>query len=281
MSKCIVIVATKNTRETFYDRALSSIKQQTIQPEHIVIVNDGIPFSGKQEEEIKSILEDNEYTVLSNIYTKGVAGAWNSALKFICETSFNGFIAILDDDDEWDANHLEENLIRANLDSADVVISGLRIINKKTLYSRPLPSKLVPKDFLTGNPGWQGSNTFVSLEVLKTVKGFRNGLLSTNDRDLAFRILSLPDLKISYTNKWTSSWYVDSNDLSLSLPKSKSKVEGLRWFWYLYRTYFEEKDRNTFFERAWKLFQISEKEIRTIRSNKPLQKSLFGDLDVK
>lgn len=280
MSKCIVIVATQNMRKTFFDRALTSIKQQTIRPENIIIVNDGVPFSVEQEEKIKYILDD-KYTVLSNIYTKGAAGSWNSALKFIYESSFNGFVAILDDDDVWDANHLEENLTIAKLESADVVISGLRIINKNTLFSRRLPAELTPKDFLTGNPGWQGSNTFVSMDVLKTVKGFRNGLLSTNDRDLAFRILCLEGLKVSYTNKWTSSWYVDSDDLSLSLPKSKSKVEGLRWFWYLYRTYFEEKDRNIFFERAWKLFQISEKEITTIGSNKPLQKGFFGDLDVK
>lgn len=280
MSKCIVIVATQNMRKTFFERALTSIKQQTIRPENIIIVNDGIPFSVEQEEKIKYILDD-KYTVLPNIYTKGVAGAWNSALKFIYESSFKGFISILDDDDAWDANHLEENLIIAKLESADVVISGLRIINNNTLYTRKLPAKLAPKDFLIGNPGWQGSNTFVSMEVFKTVKGFRNGLLSTNDRDLAFRILSLTDLKVSYTNKWTSSWYVDSDDLSLSLPKSKSKIEGLRWFWYLYRTYFEEKNRNIFFERVWKLFQISEKEITTIGNNKPLQKGLLGDLDVK
>lgn len=280
MSTCIVIVATQNMRETFFDRALTSIGRQTIKPEQIIIVNDGVPFSVKQEEKIKYILEDNDYTIRSNIYTKGAAGAWNSALKFICESSFSGFVSILDDDDEWDANHLEENLTTAKLESADVVISGLRIINRNTLYIRKLPTKLVPKDFLTGNPGWQGSNTFVSMKVFKTVKGFRNGLLSTNDRDLAFRILSLPDLKVSYTNNWTSSWYVDSDDLSLSLPKSKSKVEGLRWFWYLYSTHFEKKDRNVFFERAWDLFQISKKEITTIGSNKPLQKNLFGDLDV-
>lgn len=280
MSRCIVIVATQNMRETFFDRALTSINQQTIQPERIIIVNDGVPFSVKQENKIKYILEDNEYTVLSNIYTKGAAGAWNSALNFICESSFHGFIAILDDDDKWDENHLELNLSIAKAESADVVISGLRIINKYTLYQRKLPTKLVPKDFLTGNPGWQGSNTFVSMEVFKTVKGFRNGLLSTNDRDLAFRILCLPNLKVSYTNEWTSSWYIDSDDLSLSLPKSKSKVEGLRWFWYLYSTYFEEKDRNIFFERIWNLFKISKKEITIIGSNKPFKKNLLGDLDV-
>jgi len=280
MKKCIVIIATQNIRETLYSRALKSIREQTVKPKQIIIINDNIPFSDQQKKRISSILDKNDYEILSNNYTKGAAGAWNSALKYISTLSYNGYIAILDDDDEWDKNHLELNLRIAQIESSDVVVSGLRIIKDGIHLSRELPNQLLPKHFLIENPGWQGSNTFVLMKVFKMVKGFRNGLLSTNDRDLAFRILCLSNIKISYTNRWTSTWYIDSKYESLSSSKSESKLEGLRWFWYIYNSYFDEKDRNVFFERAWKLFKITKKNIITIEKNKPKQKNLFGDLDV-
>jgi len=280
MRKCIVIIATQNIRETLFNRSLKSVKEQTVEPTQIIIVNDGIQFSNQQIKKINSILNNNAYKILSNKYTKGAAGAWNSALKYINKFSYNGYIAILDDDDQWDKNHLELNLKIAQTESSDVVVSGLRVVKDGVLFPRALPNQLLPKHFLSGNPGWQGSNTFVAMKILKKVKGFRNGLLSTNDRDLAFRILLLPNIKVSYTNQWTSTWYIDSKSLSLSSSKSKSKLEGLRWFWYLYNSYFDEEDRIIFFERAWKLFKITKEEIIMLKKNKPIKKNLLGDLNV-
>lgn len=159
------------------------------------------------------------------------------------------------------------------------MISGLRMIKNGIDSKRKISTNLFPKDFLIGNPGWQGSNTFVSFEILKKIKGFRNGLLSTNDRDLAFRILSVPGINIAYTNKWTSNWFHESDQNSLSLPRSNSKILGLQWFWYIYREFFNKKMEEAFFKRADKCFGIKEIEIKNIIYI-PKNKTLEGDFCV-
>lgn len=275
-----VLITTQNTRTSFFKRALPSITLQSIRPKYVIIVNDGTPFTSQEKEKLKLILSSFEYVVLFNSFTTGAAGAWNSGIQYLYNKNFNGYVAILDDDDEWHENHIQLNLKQANDYNADVVISGLKMVQKDKLLPRCLPLNLKPQDFLTGNPGWQGSNTFVSMKTLKKVKGFRNGLLSTNDRDLAFRILSLPNIKVAYTNQWTASWHHDVDNNSLSLPKSKSKVQGLQWFWYLYQRFFTAEQRKDFFDRANCYFEISKEEIISIGENKPINTTLYGDLNV-
>ncbi|PUE64856.1 hypothetical protein B0175_10650 [Arcobacter lacus] len=155
----------------------------------------------------------------------------------------------------------------------------MRMIKKGIVSKRKIPTNLLSSDFLVGNPGWQGSNTFVSFEILKKVKGFRNGLLSTNDRDLAFRILSIPGLNVAYTNKWTSTWFHESDPNSLSIPRSYPKILGLQWFWYIYKEFFNKELEKAFFERADKCFGIKEIEIKNIKYI-PINKTLVGDFSV-
>lgn len=277
--ECSIIVTTCNRRSSLYSKALYSISLQTLKPKHIVIVNDGEQFNSQENQQISTILKDCEYYIIKNSYSEGAAGSWNSGLKHLIKLSFLGYVALLDDDDTWDNNHLELNMECTKKNQADVVVSGLRMIKDNKDIGRKFPSNIKANDFLKGNPGWQGSNTFVSIETFKKIKGFRNGLKSTNDRDIAFRILSLPNIKIVYTNKWTSSWFHESDNYSLSLPRSDSKIEGLQWFWYIYKRFYDNETENDFFNRAAKCFGIQKYEIINIKI-KPKNTSLLGDLDV-
>jgi len=112
---------------------------------------------------------------------------------------------------------------------------------------------LCDRDFLTGNPGWQGSNTFVSLPLLRAAGCFREGLQSLNDRDLALRLLRQPQAKPAVTNRWTATWYSDTCG-SLSEYGSPGKLHGLRQFWRLYRDDFTHEETKLYFERASRLF---------------------------
>lgn len=168
----------------------------------------------------------------------------------------------------------------AKSNKADVVISGLRMIKNGVDSKRKFPNRLTANDFLIGNPGWQGPNTFVSLEVFKKIKGFRNGLLSTNDRDIAFRILNIPKINVAYTRKWTASWFRESDENSLSIPRSNSKILGLQWFWYIYKDFFDKEAKEAFFKRANKCFGIKEEEIKNIKYV-PANKTMLGDLDIE
>ena len=277
--ECSIIVTTCNRRSSLYSKSLYSISLQTLKPKYIIIVNDGEQFNSQENQQISTILKDCEYYIIKNSYSEGAAGSWNSGLKHLIKLSFLGYVALLDDDDTLDNNHLELNMECAKKNQADVVVSGLRMIKDNKDIGRKFPSNIKANDFLKGNPGWQGSNTFVSIETFKKIKGFRNGLKSTNDRDIAFRILSLPNIKIVYTNKWTSSWFHESDNYSLSLPRSDSKIEGLHWFWYIYKRFYDNETENDFFNRAAKCFGIQKYEIINIKI-KPKNTSLLGDLDV-
>lgn len=59
------------------------------------------------------------------------------------------------------------------------------------------------------------------------VNGFTDGMPSTNDRDLAVRLLSLPDLKVAFaSHRMTSTWHIDSQEDALSSPGSSQKRDG-------------------------------------------------------
>jgi hypothetical protein len=139
---------------------------------------------------------------------------------------------LIDDDDEWDSNHLAacESAAKGSELVADVVISGLRIIRGGVEVPRRPLTFVQTEDFLAGNPGWQGSNTFVSLKLLLQVGGFTEGLRSANDRDLAIRILDQPSVRIAFTNRMTARWHLDSQPDAISRRGSEDKRQGLRQF---------------------------------------------------
>ncbi|MBF0562160.1 MAG: glycosyltransferase [Alphaproteobacteria bacterium] len=124
-----------------------------------------------------------------------------------------------------------------------------------------LPVHLTADDFLSGNPGLQGSNTFVALSALERAGDFTDGLPSLNDRDLAVRLLSLPDLQIAYTGEWTANWHHGDDPVSLSAPRSVAKIAGLQAFWRMHGPKMSQDAAAAYFDRAWRFFSVSREEI--------------------
>lgn len=273
------MIATENCREKLYSTCIPSITKQRLLPDVVVLINDGKLFNEIEIDKIKKYFENIKIFFINNKHHKGVSGAWNSGIEYLDSINFFGFVAIIDDDDSWDSNHLQINYKFAKLNNADVVVSGLRMIKNGINLKRKLPVNLTVNDFLIGNPGWQGSNTFISLDILKKVRGFRSGLLSTNDRDLAIRVLNVSNIKIAYTNIWTANWFLELDNKSLSSPKSNSKILGLQWFWYIYQDFFNKEEEDAFFNRAYKYFEIDKKVILNIKVL-PENRTLVGDLNV-
>lgn len=224
------LIATRNKRERLLTRALGSVFQQLCRPELLIVVRDS-SVEGRENREISSgtPLVGNAI-VLFNHNSPGAAGAWNTGLQWLQLQGFDGYVAILDDDDEWDADHLIQCIKTGAQGDADVVLSGLRVLKDGVEIPRAPLSSVTVDDFLAGNPGWQGSNTFVKLEALMRVGGFTDGLPSTNDRDLAVRLLGLPDLKVAFTHRMTATWHIDSQADALSRPGSPEKRAGLLQF---------------------------------------------------
>ena len=199
---------------------------------------------------------------LFNDRTPGVAGTWNAGLAFIAQHWPHCYVAVLDDDDEWSPDHIEACFEAARQTGwPDVVVSGLRLCKDGVEIPRTPPADLSINDFLAGNPGWQGSNTFVSIAAMLEVGGFTEGLASTNDRDLAIRLLSRPRTRIAYTGRHTATWHIESQRQCLSTPGNPAKIKGLAQFLTLHGHRMNTEIQERFFNRALSLFGITKTDI--------------------
>ncbi len=260
MNDVAVLIATRNRVDLLAERALPSVMRQTQRPAVVVVVNDGAKLDRIDRDRLHGIRAGAgvEVVVLPNSRAPGAGGAWNTGIDWLLGHGTGGFVAILDDDDDWDPVHISANLSAS--EDADIRVSGLRMCMGGKLVPRGLIKCLEPRAFLVGNPGWQGSNTFVTLDLLLRVGGFREGLQSLNDRDLAFRLLSDPSATWSVIPQWTATWHADTPG-NLSEPRSDQKLDGLRGFWALYGRAMSAAEARMFFDRALGLFGIEEASI--------------------
>jgi len=274
---CAVVIATKGRHDQLRSISLPSVCRQICSPAKVVLVADACDVSGALAREYALLLGALELVVLANRRAAGAAGAWNTGLDYLQAEKFDGFVALLDDDDAWDENHLSENLAAAQRGGANVVISGLRLMRDGIACERKLPQDFNDRMFLTGNPGWQGSNTFVSLQALRAAGGFRDGMASSNDRDLAIRLLRRSDVRAAYTGKWTATWKMESGRQTLSSPQADSKLRGLRWFWQIYGAEMQLSEAEEFFRRSKKLFGLKRDEIISYMNDCPPHRKPLGD----
>ena len=166
-----------------------------------------------------------------------------------------GNVVVLDDD-EWDDDHLRQCEMGSREVHADVVLPGLRVVKDGVELPRAPLLSISRGDFLAGNPGWQGSNTFVKSRALERAGGFSDGLPSTNDRDLAVRLLGLPDLTVAFTGRMTASWHVRSHGEALSRAGSPEKQAGLLQFFALHGNLMSPEVKTRCRTRARELFGI-------------------------
>ena len=262
MTHIIGLVTTLPRVDALLTTSIPSIARQSRLPDALVIVADqlGLPTDARQA--LRALLPAIEVHFLENTHTTGAAGSWNTGLDFIQLIWPDGYVAILDDDDLWDAEHLALCAsIAEREDWPDVVISGLRIcVEGREIKRRPLKA-LATDDFLIGNPGWQGSNTFVKAKNLLAAGGFRESLVSCHDRDLAIRILDLPGTRISFTGRHTATWNLNTHPNTLSRPGS-NKTNALRHFLAIHGHRMSPDVRQQFMSRCLELFSLSADELQ-------------------
>ena len=102
----------------------------------------------------------------------------------------------------------------------------------------------------------------MKLQAILAARGFRDGLLSLNDRDLAIRLMRLQEVSVAYTDQWTAIWHMRTGEPSLSTPRSRAKIAGLRWFWRIYGNEMSDAESAAFFDRALRLFGVNALEIQ-------------------
>ena len=261
MNNIIVLTATTPRLSLFFKHALPSIINQTHPPAALVLISDTRQISQEEETILQNKLNDIPLYTLTNSHTLGAAGSWNTGIEFISEHFPNSYIAIIDDDDLWYPDHLSSCIANSNLGKADIVLSGINIKINQEIVAVNIPKEITVRDFFIGNPGWQGSNTFIKTKLATKIGGFTDGLISGNDRDLAIRVLETGIAKITYTNMATVEWICNQSPDALSAPGSKQKLIGCAQFLKLHSNKMSAYEIDTYFLRAYELFSLSKEDI--------------------
>jgi len=101
-----VLIATCGRPGLLAQRSLPSVQRQTRRPEFLVVVDDSDPTVRPDNRNIVNDLRLGGAGIIyiANTRTRGASGAWNTGLEWLRRHAGdpnNLFVAVLDDDDEW------------------------------------------------------------------------------------------------------------------------------------------------------------------------------------
>jgi UDPglucose 6-dehydrogenase len=258
--KIIVIIPTKN-RPDKLKRALSSVREQTLLPDEVIVVHEEEdPSQDRTFDVVQDFQGSLNIAFITNQNAKNLSGAANTAINYIHKNSThpdNIYVSFLDDDDWWDRRYLQNNLCYAIETNVEWVISGLIRYDEshpKGIF-QTIPDNISIESFLVSNPNIQGSNLFVRLSSLILIGGFDEALPSTTDRDVCIRLL---DAGVSYGFLRNHLVHHDAFSRSdrLSYPGSQRKMQGTLGFYSKYKDRMNVEQIGEFKERAQKLFGI-------------------------
>lgn len=296
--KFSVIIATSQKRtDWLISRSLLSVYKQTginKSEWNVIIVDDNknqAEFVKIQKQinllrnRLKLTTTDFPTTVIKNRRTQFMSGtgAWNTGVFEANDISPNGFVSILDDDDEYLPNHLCECI--SEIKSETVAIFQ-RLIwrndDKSTMYVDLTKESLTAENFFVGNPGVQGSNMFFKSQNFIEIGGFDETLPNTTDRDLMIRFLwknALNKIEVVETigvNHYNHKREKVNND-------TFRKHQGLDLFYKKYKAHFSEEAYQKSLARAKKHFNYTPKEQIVIcmplkNAEKTVEKAIFSVL---
>ena len=252
-SKIAVLIATSMGRDAqLFGRSLASVLRQTRKPDMIVVVDDNEDntVSGKIRFGLAEL--DVPVVYLENRRTRGFSGtgAWNTGIEYISkEMGKDCHVAILDDDDSWDAEYLEECERAADENTMGVFAYIERSDCGVLRFS---VEDLTVESFLVGDPGVQGSNMFFKARVLLAVGCFDETLRSCADRDLMVRFLSkYPASAVKVVPRKLVNYVAGPHTVSAS---AECKECGLTTFFRKHIGRYDETMLERALTRAEKLF---------------------------
>ena len=252
-----VLITTHKRPCLLKTRSLPSVTSQEFSPSMVILVDDSDENIQETNQKIFNSLIPSGWNpvYLKNSRSKGNAGAWNTGLEWIGKKDRNAWVAILDDDDAWTPKHLS-NCVDAIEKNIEAIVSPLQTIIDGQQLPVKVKSNFTVSDFLRGNPGWEGSNTFLKYSAFQNVRFFDEKLSCTHDRDLAVRLLSKSSFRLKILSESTAKHYIESNRVTLT--NSPKKETGMVQFWRKHSWRMSEVDKVAFRQRAKELFQLPE-----------------------
>jgi hypothetical protein len=272
-----VIIATSQKRtEWLIERSLSSVYNQigidnSNWSVYIIDDNEVETEFTEIQNRIETLrnnlqLKKTEFTttVLKNTRTRFMSGtgAWNTGIIEAHKLYPNGFVSILDDDDEYLPTHLFDCTNEINKNTV-AVLQRMNWQNedKSTMNVDLTKEKLTAENFFIGNPGVQGSNMFFRTQNLMDIDGFDETLPNTTDRDIMIRFLwenDVSQIKV-LENIGIVHYNHNQSKVNNDIPR---KQQGLNLFYQKYKVHFSEEDYKKSLTRAKKYFSYNPVEER-------------------
>jgi glycosyltransferase involved in cell wall biosynthesis len=190
--------------------AIRSVFAQSLQPDEFIVVDDGSTDDGAGAAIVERLAKDHRITFL-----RKPNGRQSAARNFGVMHSESALIALLDQDDEWYPNHLEE-LVKPYTEKRDrplaLTYSHLSHVDENGLMVRrkflddwsPRQTLL---ECLSNDMGIQPSATLISRQAFNDVGGFDESLSCYEDDDLFLKFFRA-GYDMAFVDKICSFWRV-------------------------------------------------------------------------
>ncbi|QRY24866.2 glycosyltransferase family A protein [Halobacterium sp. BOL4-2] len=186
MKSSISVIIPSYNRPRYAIRAAKSAIEQTIQPNELILVNDGSTVDyGEVQQELSSLPVKTEYIETKN---QGASQARNTGVE-----KANGDIYMfLDDDDKWSQKKIENQLEVFNSNSGVGLVSSAGSLvdenNNLIHYISPHKEGDLSREILIKNHVGSTSGVAVKREIFESTTGFDSQLPGLQDYDLWIRI---------------------------------------------------------------------------------------------
>lgn len=178
----ISIYIPTHNRSVLLQRAINSVLKQSYKNIEIIVVDDG--SSDDTQQVLTSYKKKhNNIIVLKNELPKGACLSRNRAINI----AKGEYITGLDDDDEFEFNHLE-NLMKNYDHKYSLVTSSLKENTGNGVFSRSEGSGIVSLNTLL-HYNAIGNQVFTKTEYLKAIDGFDEQLPALQDYDTWVRLI--------------------------------------------------------------------------------------------
>lgn len=189
-----VVIPTYN-RDSLLKRSIDSILEQTVQPAHIIVIDDASKFN--TEAYLSQQYTLDRLTVIHHEENQGAAAARNTGLK----NTETRYVAFLDSDDYWHPQKLEAQLSVVKSDpDVELVYCDQWIVDEEG-SKRPSGKTLISQDIwnalMTGWTPPNPSTLFFDTDVLRKLGGFDGQFSSCSDHDLWMRV-ALQEVNVEY-----------------------------------------------------------------------------------
>lgn len=267
----------------FIERALRSVRRQTVQPREIFIVNDGsTPAEAKFLDDLcRSSCED--FTVIHK-----ENGGQGSARNAGANASNCTYLCFLDQDDFYLPNHIEDLLLAIPKDDgrfgflyADLSLADIdgNFITSTILDGRGKHPKSSVMEMISGDMFVLPSASLILRDAFMAVGGFDVQFKGYEDDDLFLRLF-----RAGYTghflNRAVTAWCIHTESTSFSIHMVRSRF---LYFKKLYTLFPDNKRQNRFFFRDCLVPRFERpfivESIKAKYENSIYEREIFGMLE--